>query len=139
MFLLLAGHAVLLCQIGFDSPGMHVSFDQCPAQLLSNTAQPDIDTTQNDSQQVTCSVVTVESSTSKAQLGVHMQCSCACNTLVELEMHMHDSNELRVLWQVLLLPDASSDEAAEELLEWFKQEACTAPQPQSSRHALSLF
>lgn len=49
------------------------------------------------------------------------------------------SNELHVLWQVLLLPDASSDEAAEELLEWFKQEACNAPQPQCSRHVLCFF
>lgn len=76
----------------------------------------------------------------RAQLGRRsMQCSCACNTLVELERHMHDSNELHVLWQTLLLPDASGDEAAEELLEWFKQEACTAPQPQSCRHVTCAF
>lgn len=41
------------------------------------------------------------------------------------------------VWQVLLLPDASGDEAAVELLEWFNQEACNAYDPHlhSRRHA----
>ena len=41
------------------------------------------------------------------------------------------------MWQVLLLPDASGDEAAAELLEWFREEACHAYDPQlhSTRHA----
>ena len=51
---------MLLWQIGFDSPGMHVSFDNCPAQLANSTAKLDTSTTQSDSQQVTCSVVVVD-------------------------------------------------------------------------------
>ena len=38
--------------------------------------------------------------------------------------------------QVLLFPDASNDEAAEELLEWFRKEGCGAvdADSSSSRH-----
>ncbi|KAL3141315.1 hypothetical protein ABBQ32_004903 [Trebouxia sp. C0010 RCD-2024] len=64
------------------SPGMRLSFDQCPAQLATSTAQLETNTTYDDRQ------------------------------------------------QVLLLPDASGDEAAVELLEWFKEEACKAYNPQ---------
>lgn len=51
---------MLLWQIGFDTPGMRVSFDNCPAQLANSTAKLDASTTQSDPQQVTSSLVAVD-------------------------------------------------------------------------------
>lgn len=51
---------MLLWQIGFDSPGLPVSFDKCPAQLANSTANLGTSITQIESQQVKCSVVAVD-------------------------------------------------------------------------------
>ena len=50
----------MLWQIGFDSPGVHVSFEKCPAQLSNSRTNLDTSTTKDESQQVTCSVVGVD-------------------------------------------------------------------------------
>ena len=51
---------MLLWQIGFDTPGVRVSFDNCPAQLANSTAKLDASTAQSDPQQVTSSLVAVD-------------------------------------------------------------------------------
>lgn len=54
-----------------------------------------------------------------------------------LPHHKGGLSQIEFVWQVLLLPDASGDEVAVELLEWFREEACNAYDPHlhSTRHA----